>query len=110
MNHRNLFIPKILEVSKQCASCPFRAGNDSEFATVLNKLRVAENLKPLKGWDRIIMAVEAKKRIAAEVASRPDFICHHTAYETKGEALVKRPATDYRQCVGATKAYKEAAR
>jgi hypothetical protein len=36
-------------------------------------------------------------------AEHGDFVCHHTAYD--GE-MNNRPVTDYRQCAGATEAFR----
>lgn len=98
-----LFIPKREELKEQCKSCPFREGNDFDFGEVLNKLRVTTGQKPLKGWGLIGMAVNAKKQIRDEVTANGDFICHHTAYEASGKALINKDPRAFRQCPGATK-------
>lgn len=98
-----LFMPKRQELKEQCKSCPFRQGNDFDFGEVLNKLRVTAGKKPLKGWDLVSLSVGAKEQIREEVKMNGEFICHHTAYEVSGKALVKKEESSFRQCPGATK-------
>lgn len=107
-NPRLLFKPKLKVLAKQCVSCPFGACNDFEFGDVLNKLRAAEGLAPVSSWDKIAMAVEAKKKITEETRFRGDFACHHSVYDSTGDKLVKKDPKQHRQCPGALKNYRKA--
>ena len=88
-DHRALWQPKFPEVAKQCASCPFRIG----------RLRVKFGM-PSKVHAEDIRHARFCVRMDAE---HGDFVCHHTAYD--GE-MNQRPVTDYRQCAGATQAFR----
>jgi hypothetical protein len=98
-DHRALWQPKFPAVAKQCASCPFRIGNDKEFGEVIRRLRVKFGM-PSKVHAEDIRHARFCVRMDAE---HGDFVCHHTAYD--GE-MNNRPVTDYRQCAGATEAFR----
>lgn len=110
-NPRSLFLPKHPECETQCPSCPFRNGNESAFGDVLNKLRLANNQKPRKGFSKIHMAADAKAQIHAEVRFNGDFVCHHTVYAfpanmKRGDKAELRPSDERRQCPGATRFFR----
>lgn len=102
MNPRSLFRPKLPELQQQCESCPFRSGNDAAFAVILNRLRKMMGLPPMKGKAGIKFARAA---VRADIALSGDFACHHTAYEA-GDAMTMKPRSEWRQCPGATEAYR----
>lgn len=101
MNHRELWIPKHPELSEQCASCPFRKGNDKEFAAIVRKLRKKLSHTKTTKFD----VAYARMAIYNEVVANGEFSCHHTVYD---EASNIKPPEEFRQCPGATKYYREA--
>lgn len=101
MSHKILFQPKYPEVAAQCASCPFRFGNNEEFGAILNKLEKSCGL-PGKVTKKQI--TQARIRIMSDVGSRGDFMCHLSAYTPE---MKQRPRTEWRQCAGATRHYRE---
>lgn len=92
---RKLFRPKLAELPVQCASCPFREGNDSEFAAVCEKLAVTGGFEA-QGVSQVRASVKR------EVAEHGDFACHGSAY-LDGE---RRDDSEHRQCPGATQWFK----
>ncbi len=98
-DHRALWQPKLPEVAKQCASCPFRIGNDKEFGEVITRLRCRFGMS-----EKVRRADIQHARLRVRIDSEHgDFVCHHTAYDGEME---DRPHTDYRQCAGATQAFR----
>lgn len=98
-DHRSLWQPKFPEVAQQCASCPFRTGNDKEFGEVIARLREKLEMSPTVTANDIRHA-----RFCVRIdAEHGDFVCHHTAYDAK---MNQRPQADFRQCAGATAAYR----
>ncbi len=91
-NPRQMWRPKLPEVAVQCASCPFREGNDDEFRAVLKKMLGASVLTE-EGLQ------DVRDEIKESLQYSGDFICHHTALKVGGEL---RPLQDRRQCPGAT--------
>lgn len=91
--------PKLPPVAAQCASCPFRTDNDKEFGGVIARLREKLGM-PGKVTAACIRHARFHTRIDAE---NGDFICHGSAYDAE---MNQRPATDHRQCAGATEAYR----
>jgi len=96
---RALFRPKLPE-GTQCASCPFRQGNDAEFKKVVIALKHSAGLKP-KATKRDVFL--ARLRVRGDVEHRGDFICHRTFY---GQDMERLDPALHRQCPGATKAFK----
>lgn len=95
---RKMWRPKVPELPVQCASCPFREGNDAEFAEYFAKLRKAlapSNRAPVRPHDLRF----ARFQIKIDLHHSGDFICHYTAYTPE---MKKRPASEYRQCPGAS--------
>lgn len=93
MNPRDLFIPKLPEMPLQCASCPFREGNDITWGIIVRKLAMFGGVgKP--------NAARARRLIRLETTRIGDFICHGTAYNAD---MSFRSAVEHRQCPGATK-------
>ncbi len=82
----------------QCASCPFRDGNDAEWAAVVNRLRVASGLRPVKAGSKVIKRARTAVRIETGMLGKPNFACHGTAYDEK---MNIRPLREHRQCPGA---------
>ncbi len=98
-DHRWMWQPKFPEVPVQCASCPFRVGNDKEFGEVLARLRSKFDMP-----GKITKADIGHARLRVRFDSdHGDFVCHHTAYDAQ---MNQRPSTDFRQCAGATAAYR----
>jgi hypothetical protein len=97
MNPRLLFRPKHAPLKEQCVSCPFRDGNDTEFAQVIQKLDPT-----LKGKKLLRHTLAARLRIRDEAKTIGEFSCHHTAYDAD---MNLRPERERRQCPGATTAY-----
>lgn len=102
MNTRKLWIPKRPEVKKQCASCPFKKGNDTQFKSVIVSLRKqAGEKKPVTKLD----IVTARMRIEDDVEFiGGDFSCHATVY---GPDMELKPEKEWKQCSGATKFYRK---
>jgi len=101
LNPRALWTPKRREVPAQCASCPFRVGNDKEFSGILSKLKAKLGLKPSVKRPEV---VAARCQVRMDLEHTGDFACHHTAYD---EAMNERPASEHRQCAGATRWFRE---
>lgn len=92
---RTLWTPKFPECAQQCASCPFREGNDAEFKVIVDRLREKEGLSPAKKSQVDF----ARASIRLDVEKSGDFMCHNTVYDKQGR---RAPSTKFRQCVGAT--------
>lgn len=95
--------PKFTEVSAQCASCPFKMGNNPEFGEVVNRLRRKDGqAKPATvrevGQARLALMMEF------EECGHGDFICHGTAYDRDMNQL---PRGSFRQCAGASQWWQE---
>lgn len=99
MNPRALFRPKVPEVPTQCASCPFRFGNEKEFGEIVAKVRKLGRL-PGRVTKQDVFA--ARMRIWMDVQERGDFLCHGTVY---GPDMMGRPQSNWRQCKGATASF-----
>ena len=96
-NPRDLWTPKRSELAQQCASCPFRKGNDAEFGVIVDKLN------RLYSSDGTVEQVRFSVEHSLEHGG--DFACHLTAYT---ETMGRRPPHEHRQCPGATAAFKAA--
>lgn len=94
-NPRQLWRPKREEVAQQCASCPFRHGNDAEFGIIVSKL-----LGHPAGQEDIQMT---RLKIWHDLRHTGDFMCHCTVYTAD---MTLRPEADFRQCQGATQAFR----
>lgn len=94
---RALWHPRAPELTVQCASCPFRKGNNAEFGAVLNRIRTKAGMK---GECSKRDVGKARLQVMVDVMDRGDFICHGTAYDAQ---MNQRPVTEFRQCPGATK-------
>ena|ERR1700722_19497190 len=97
---RELWKPRHPELPEQCASCPFRVTNVSEFGAVVARLRRSLGIraKPTKadiGYARMALFQDAFRG--------GEFICHGTAYYP---SMKHRPQTQWRQCPGASVAYR----
>lgn len=88
----------------QCASCPFRDGNDAEWGVVVNKLRKAHGLKPVKPGSHIIKHARKSVRLETAMKGSDQFACHGSAYD---ENMQIRPAKEHRQCPGAVEFMKQ---
>lgn len=100
MNPRLLFRPKHAPLKEQCVSCPFRDGNEVEFAQVVRKLDPT-----LTGKKLLRHTLAARLKIRDEAKTIGEFACHHTAYDAD---MNLRPEHERRQCPGATAAYLKA--
>ena len=97
---RQLFRPKLKELPEQCASCPFKDGNDKEWGDVHKRLAAASGVeKPL---DPRISRWKVRDEIINGFSG--DFFCHGTAYNYD---MTRRPMSEARQCPGATKLFVE---
>ena len=92
----HLWKPRLPETT-QCASCPFRAGNDAEFGAVVARL-----LGTKKATKAQIKRTRDNVQHDVLMKMRPDFACHATAYDAEMDV---RPISEHRQCPGATKAF-----
>lgn len=97
---RRFWKPKREEVSEQCASCPFREGNDAAFGGIMRKLYKQFELDPPTPAE-ISASRECVKR---ELEHSGDFVCHLTAYNPD---MSLKDGCEHRQCAGATKWWKE---
>ena len=107
-NPRDLWLPKLPELKDQCVSCPFRKGNDKEFAEILVKLSLKHgrnpDVTPETPPEALRAAIEfSRKLVEHDVQKVGDFACHHTAYD---ENMNIKPVREHRQCPGATKYYR----
>lgn len=91
-NSRTMFRPKLPERPRQCASCPFRDGNDREFGEVVDRLASSVGVLP--------DVAETRRRVRLEANIMGDFACHETAYDG---AMKLRAMEHRRQCPGATR-------
>jgi hypothetical protein len=102
-NPRELWRPKMPELSEQCVSCPFRNDNDAELAEVMGKLREKHGIKgKVKKRD---VAYLRYKVLTEDIAHTGDFACHHTAYDY-ANGMQDKPRSAHRQCPGAAAEYK----
>ncbi len=93
------FEPNRDEVRRQCASCPFRLGNEVAFAAFLDGVDLVQNRSPAE--------VTAHYRGVSEsctVDGQGNFACHSTVYTANGK---ERPLHTWKQCKGATAYYRE---
>ncbi len=98
---RKLWLPKRPELTEQCASCPFREGNDAELGAVIGKLR---DKFRVEGPVTLGAIEHARAEVRADLRFSGDFICHFTAYDL--ETGQRRPTTEARQCPGASKVWR----
>ncbi len=92
-------VSMLKEVRRQCASCPFREGNDRELGDFLVGARICSRSNSRK---RVKAIREEVKRDT--LANDGGFSCHHSAYTKDGE---DRPERSHRQCKGASKFFVE---
>lgn len=97
---RKMWTPQRQEAAAQCASCPFRLGNDQEFAPVVAKLREQAGLK---GPVKLLHILGTRLAVFEDLKIRGDFSCHSTVYNPD---MTQKDQSQWRQCPGATKAYK----
>jgi hypothetical protein len=93
--------PKRKEMSKQCASCPFKDGNNEEFGRVMKTLAVHHDIDP-----RTVDVDESRYLVRKDVESMGDFICHETAYDFLNH-MTMLPEARNKQCPGATKFHRD---
>jgi len=97
---RAMWSPQRKERADQCASCPFKEGNDEEWKAVL------ESLAESDGMDLGDVDPDgARAMIHAEVSERGDFSCHQTAYDVDGD-MERRDLRKLLQCPGASKHFR----
>lgn len=96
---RQMWSPKRKEMREQCASCPFRTGNDAEFGEVIKRLCASAGERMTKAT-----APLARLRLMEETKVMGDFICHQSAYD---KDMNLRAPEENRQCPGATRHYRE---
>jgi hypothetical protein len=101
-NPREMFRPQMPELSKQCASCPFLAGNEKEFGELVKKLYAKNGRPDVKPTPKQVF--NARMNVTMEAGMRGDFACHSTVYDQNMEV---KPREDHRQCPGATKYFKK---
>ena len=106
MNPRLLFRPKHPQRKEQCASCPFRKGNDEAFEAVVQKLARVEDGEELRGERLKQRAVQARTRVHMDVLTSGDFACHLTVYTPAMQ--IREDRNHRRQCPGATAAFVKA--
>jgi len=92
----------------QCASCPFRKGNDAEWTTVVNRLRKTFGLRKVTAKSSVIKAARANvhMEVIEQVCllGRVQFACHCTAYD---KDMNPRPPHEHKLCPGAVKFFKQ---
>src|ERR1700677_3499474 len=86
------------EVSEACLSCPFREGNDSAWAKLVDRMTEAGHGLTTPWWDEDPSTLRA--RIKAMVTIVPKFACHSTAYTKDGST---NPPKDFKGCAGAAR-------
>ncbi len=91
-------------VPVQCVSCPFRVGNDAEFAVIVNRIRKKHRLRPVKPTSRIVKEARANVKWDLFLNNTDKFACHASAYD---ENTNVRPASEHRQCAGAVELMKK---
>lgn len=102
---RSLWRPKLRELKEQCASCPFRKGNDVEFGGIVKKLLAKGGVPMTEDFVPPPQAIQNSRRlIKADLKHSGDFACHHTAYDAE---MNLKPDAERRQCPGASKWFKE---
>lgn len=82
----------------QCASCPFRDGNNAEFAVIVNRLRKKAGMRQVLPTSKLVQQARSKVRVETAMIGTGRFACHHTAYD---EDMNVRPLNEHRQCPGA---------
>jgi hypothetical protein len=92
-------VPMLAEVRRQCASCPFREGNDKELREFLVNAHICSRTESRKRARRVREEVKRDT-----LGSDGDFTCHHSVYTREGK---DRPERLHRQCAGATKFFVE---
>lgn len=97
---RALWRPKLEELSQQCASCPFRQGNNDSWGAVLKRLAKAFGEK-LPNKARVTLA---RIQIMSETEACGDFVCHGTAYKPD---MTLRDKSEHKQCPGASEWFKK---
>ena len=102
---RARFVPRSPEVERACASCPFRAGNDSAWGRFVARLKNA-------GWAKLSGLAEPPNVPAEKMRAGiqfsvgevgPHFHCHGTIYTAE---MGMRPPGQWKHCAGATRYYK----
>lgn len=97
---RRFWTPKLKPCGEQCASCPFRAGNDAEFGAVVAKLKKKAGVTGPVTTEEI---EHARKQVKDDLLHTGDFACHGTVYHD--DMSLKEPG-GRRQCPGATAFWK----
>lgn len=96
---RKTWRPKLREASEQCASCPFRLGNDADFGAVVKRLCKKHGMPFTEE-----STLNARSKIIQDSASNGDFACHATVY---GTDMKVKPIGEHRQCPGSTKWFRD---
>jgi len=95
---RQLWRPKLPEMPEQCASCPFRKGNDVEWAGVIAKLAAS-------GGKSSVNFEQARKLVKLDINMMGgEFHCHLTVYNAD---MTMKPMSEHKQCPGASRYYRE---
>ena len=102
MSHQCGWTPKRPEVPAQCASCPFRVGNDKEFGEVLQRLKDKEAGGPAPKVTKRDIGF-ARLQIWGDTHGWGDFYCHGTVYTPE---MQQRPVGEWMQCKGAADAHR----
>lgn len=103
---RQLWKPRRQELAEQCVSCPFRDGNTEAWMEILEKLRQSAppgtkvKKTPINKRD----ASRARVTVRMDCMTVGEFACHHSVYDTN---MKTKPATEHRQCPGASKFFRE---
>lgn len=100
MNAHPGWQPRIAGCEQQCASCPFRQGNNAEFGSIVERLRKAEGIR-----GKATRAIIGFARISLfmELETAGDFACHVSVYRPD---MTMRDRKEWRQCAGATEVYR----
>lgn len=118
--------PVFPEVEHQCASCPFRDGNEKEWAGVVDALK-RKSEQSIEAIDRLGQRLvtpdpeTCRANVRASIDSKgANFVCHGTAISFSGGEATFRPGfrdamktdslddvdregSQLKQCIGATR-------
>lgn len=88
-------IPKFPLLPVQCASCPFRSGNDEELGEVVRRLRKKWDMSQKVGPADI---AHTRKMLRIDAYRAAEFLFHGSVYDAE---MNERPRHEHRGCPGA---------
>lgn len=87
-------LPKFPLMPAQCASCPFKVGNDAELGAVILGLRKKFGMR------ETVHAADIKHtrmRLRIDAQSAQNFLCHASVYDRE---MDEKPRHEHRTCPG----------